>query len=218
MRRRTARRGRSKPDINGRFAFLVPPIDAAKLRSRIWAWQSGWLKVRALKTITFIYKTREDRILAAINSGKPEAWSCWLTRRLALLLLEHAANLLANTSSLAQRAPADARGELVTFEREAAIAKTAKAMSQTPADVLQTSGTAAELVERMSISSQGDNFQVELRGETGGGAAALVTRAEFQRILQMLQIEVAKGGWLGMSAKSPATPTNEEAGPKPARH
>src|ERR1700724_277194 len=91
-------------------------------------------KVRVLKTITFVYKTREDRVLAAINSGKPEAWSCWLTRRVALLLLEHAANLLASTSSLVQRAPADVRSELVAFEREAAIAKTAKAMSHTPGE------------------------------------------------------------------------------------
>ena len=81
------------------------------------------------------------------------------------------------TSSLAQRAPADVRGELVAFEREAAIAKTAKAMSHTPAEVLKSSGTAAELVERMTISSQGDKFQMELRGETGGGAAGVVGAA-----------------------------------------
>jgi hypothetical protein len=171
-----------------------------------------------LKTITFVYGPREDRVLAAINSGKPEAWSCWVTRRLALVLLERAVNLLTSTSALAQRAPADIRGELVAFERDAAIAKTAKAMSDTPADVLKMSGTAAELVERMTISSQGDNFRVELRGETGGGAAAVVARAELQRILQMLQTEVAKADWLGTSAKSPATTAIEETGPKPARH
>jgi hypothetical protein len=175
-------------------------------------------KARVLKSITLVYEAREDRVLAAINSGKPEAWSCWLTRRLALVLLERAANLLASTSPLTQRTPADVRGELVAFEREAAIATTAKAMSNTPAEVLKTSGTAAELVERMTISSQGDNFQVELRGATGGGAGGVVTRAELQRILQMLQTEVAKGDWLGTSAKSPATPSIEDARPKPARH
>jgi hypothetical protein len=91
-------------------------------------------------------------------------------------------------------------------------------MSHTPAEVLKSSGTAAELVERMTISSQGDKFQMELRGETGGGAAGVVTRAELQRILQMLQIEVAKGDWHGISAKSPATPATLESRPKPARH
>ena len=141
--------------------------------------------MRVLKSITFVYGTREDRVLAAINSGKPEAWSCWLTRRLALVLLERAMNLLASTSALAQRAPADIRGELVAFERDAAIAETAKAMSHTPADVL---------------------------------AAGMVARAELQRILQMLQTEVAKADWFGTSAKSAAITTTEETGPKPARH
>ena len=174
--------------------------------------------MRALKTITFVYKRREDRILAAINFGKPEAWSCWLTRRLVLLLLDRAAHLLANTSSLARRAPVDVRSELVAFEREAAIAETAEAMSPTPSEVLKTSDAVAELVERLTISARGEYFQVELRGETGDGAAASVKRAELQRILQMLQTEVAKGDWLGLTHKPPAAPANEEAPPKPARH
>ncbi len=173
--------------------------------------------MRSLKSITFVYKAQEDRMLVAINSGKPEAWSCWLTRRVALLLLDRAPNLLASTSPLAQRMPADVRGELVAFEREAAIATTAKAMSQTPAEVLKTNVT-AELVERMTISPQGDNFQVELHGAVGGGAAGVVTRAELQRILQMLQTEVAKADWLATPAKFPATPSADDARPKPVRH
>jgi len=62
--------------------------------------------LRTLKTITFVYAPQEDRIAAAINAGGPDAWSCWLTRRLALAVLERATEYLANTSDLAQRAPA----------------------------------------------------------------------------------------------------------------
>src|ERR1019366_2469199 len=91
-----------------------------------------WLKVKVLKSITFVYEAREDRVLAAINSGKPEAWSCWLTRRLALVLLKRAVNLLASTSALVQRAPADIRGELIAFERDAGKAKPEKAMDPPP--------------------------------------------------------------------------------------
>ena len=46
--------------------------------------------LRTLKTITFVYAPQEDRIAAAINAGGPDAWSCWLTRRLALAVLERA--------------------------------------------------------------------------------------------------------------------------------
>jgi hypothetical protein len=175
-------------------------------------------KVRVLTSVTFVYDTREDRILTAINAGHPEAWSCWLTRRLALALLDRAAEYLSSTSALAQRAPADLRGEFVEFERDAAIAKTARAMSNTPADVLKSSATVAELVERLTISNQGDRFRLELHGQSGGGAAGAPTRAELQRILQMLQAEVAKAGWLGTPTKSSAAPATDATAPKAIRH
>lgn len=174
--------------------------------------------MRVLTSVTFVYDTREDRILAAINAGRPEAWSCWLTRRLALALLERAAEYVSSTSALAQRAPADMRGEFVAFERDAAIATTAGAMSNTPADVLKSSTTGAELAERLTISNQGDRFRLELHGQSGGGAGGAPTRAEFQRMLQMLQAEVAKAGWLAMPAKSQPTPATDATAPKPIRH
>ena len=131
-----------------------------------WGRAAGWrpgqaqtfarvINVHVLTSVTFIYDTREDRILTAVNASHPGAWSCWLDqRRLALALLEHAAKHLSSTSALAQRAPADFRGEFVAFERDAAIAKTAGAMSNTPADVLKSSTTGAELAERLTISNQ----------------------------------------------------------------
>src|SRR5271154_2121279 len=152
--------------------------------------------LRGLTSITFIYVPKEDRIVAAINGGRPDAWSCWLTRRLALAVLERTAEYLVSRSDLAQKAPADFRGEAIAFERDAAIAKTARAMSVTPPAVLQSSASAAELAERLTIAQQGENFGLELHGQSGQGAAGLVKRDELQRILQMLQVEVAKAGWL----------------------
>jgi hypothetical protein len=179
---------------------------------------TGVINVRVLTSVTFVYDTPEDRILTAVNAGQPEAWSCWLTRRLALALLERATEYLSSTSALAQRAPADFRGEFVAFERDAAIAKTAGAMSNAPADVLKSSATGAELAERLIISNQGDRFRLELHGQSGGGAVGALTRAEFQRILQMLQAEVAKAGWLATPAKSQPAPANDTTAPKPVRH
>jgi hypothetical protein len=174
--------------------------------------------LRTLRNITFVYAMREDRILAAVNAGQPDAWSCWLTRRLALAVLERTANYLVSRSDLAQKAPADLRGETIAFERDAAIAKTARAMSVTPPAVLQSSASAAELAERLTIGQQGDGFRLELHGQSGQGTAGLVKPDELQRILQMLQVEVAKAGWLGAPVKPQAAPIAAAADPKPFRN
>ncbi len=172
---------------------------------------------RVLKNVTFVYVPREDRILAAINAGRDDAWSCWLTRRLALAVIERTTDYVASSSNLAQRAPADLRGEMAAFERDAAIAKTAPAMSVTTGTVLNVTADAAELAERLTISQQANGFHFELRGQGADGAAGLVARAELQRMLQMLQGEIAKAGWLAAPAQ-PQAPTATPTAPKPARH
>ena len=144
--------------------------------------------LRVLTSITFVYVPREDRIAVAINARRADAWSCWLTRRLALAVLQRGTEYLASTSDLAQRAPAEFRGEAMAFERDAAIAKTAQAMSSTPAAVLKASTGTAELAERLTISRERDTFRLELRGQGEQGAAGTVNRAELQRILQMLYL------------------------------
>jgi hypothetical protein len=173
--------------------------------------------VQVLTAVTLVYVMREDRILAAVNPGRPDAWSCWLTRRVVLALLERLAELLTNTSALAQRAPAEIRSEVVAFEHDAAMAKTAPRMTQTPAEVLTVSAKAAELVEQVSISNLGENFRLELRG-TRDGAAGVLARAGLLRVMQMMQDEVAKAGWLAAPAKPQPARVAEETGSTPIRH
>jgi hypothetical protein len=174
--------------------------------------------VRTLVTITFIYEKREDRVLAAMNAGRPDAWSCWLTRRLALAVLTRGAEYLQSTSSMTQQAPADLRGDFIAFEREAAIASTEKSMSKTPDEVLKLSVTGAELADRLVISRQGDRFRLELHGQQDSGAGGVLKRAELQRVLQMLQSEVAKAGWLDTPTKPQVTPVEAVRELKPVRH
>jgi len=164
--------------------------------------------LRVLTSITFVYVPREDRITVAINAGRADAWSCWLTRRLALAVIQRGTEYLVSTSDLAQRAPAEFRGEAVAFERDAAIAKTAQAMSSTPPAVLKASTDIAELAERLTISRERDAFRLELRGQGEQGAAGTVNRAELQRILQMLHTAVMQANWLAAPATGqPASPT-----------
>jgi hypothetical protein len=119
---------------------------------------------------------------------------------------------------LVQRATADRRADLVAFEREAAIAKTAPAMSQTPPEVVKSNVASAELAQRVTISHQGERFRMDIHGGDGSGAEAMLTPAEFQRILQMLQHEVAKAAWLVAPAGPQPAPATEDAAPKPFRH
>ena len=175
-------------------------------------------KVRVLASMTFVYDPRQDRILAAINAGRREAWSCWLTRRVALSLLERAPELLAKTSPLTPGTAAGIRSEIVAFERDAAIATTSKAMRDTPTNVLETSAPAAELMEHLTITPRKDCFSMELRGDGGGAALGVLARVELHRILQMLQAECAKAAWLVTPIKSPTPSVTENIRRKRVRH
>jgi hypothetical protein len=170
----------------------------------------------ALKSITFAYRPREDRVLAAVNLGQAEPWSCWLTRRLSLAMLERAQKFLASTSPLAPRTAPDHRTELAAFERDAALTATAGAMSSTPTDALAASAGSAELADRLTITQQGQGFRLDIIGDRGGGTSGVVLRAELQRILRMLEGEVIKAAWVAVVA--PPTAPAEEGSPKPARH
>jgi hypothetical protein len=171
-----------------------------------------------LKTITFVYDAREDRIRAAINAATPEAaWSCWITRRLALAWLAKSGEFLTTTSPL-QRAAPEHRGELATFEREAAIAQTAPSMSATPSDVFKPQTVSAELMDTVSWSQKGEHYQIEIRGNGGGGAKSVLTRAELQRITQMLQEVVGKAAWTAAIATPQAAPAAAQAPATPVRH
>jgi hypothetical protein len=70
----------------------------------------------------------------------------------------------------------------------------------------------------VTISNQKDSFRLDLLGESGAGASGVLTRAEMQRVLQMLQTVVAKAGWLAEPTKSQAPPTADSIGPKPFRN
>jgi len=171
--------------------------------------------VRALKSITFFYVPREDRVLAVVNAGREDSWSCWLTRRVVLALLDRGAGYVQSKSQLAQRAPAELRRDVIAFERDAAIARTAGAMSVTPANVLQTNVAGAELADRLTIAQHGNGFRLELRGQAEAGAVGLFTPAELQRTLQMLHGEAIKAAWLVAPVPAPAPSPAAAGGAKP---
>jgi hypothetical protein len=83
-------------------------------------------------------------------------------------------------------------------------------MNPVKAEALNACATSAELVDRLSITNYGENFRVELRGLRGGGAAGVLRRVGLQRILQMLEDEVAKAGWVDIPVAQPSPVENSD--------
>jgi hypothetical protein len=169
-----------------------------------------------IETITISYRPKEDRLLAGINLGQPDLWACWLTRRLSLAVVAGCKKFLTDTSRLAQQTAPDHRQELADFEREAALAATAQSISPTPAQAVTATSNTAELAERLTVSKQGEHFRLELAGDGGGMATAVIQRAELQRILRMLEEEISKASWVVPAAPPQVLP--QEGARKPARH
>ncbi len=91
-------------------------------------------------------------------------------------------------------------------------------MSATPSDVLKPPTVSAELMETVTWSQKGEHYQIEIRGNGGGGAKSVLTRAELQRITQMLHEVVGKAAWTAASATPQAAPVAAEAPATPVRH
>jgi hypothetical protein len=174
--------------------------------------------MRTLKTVTFVYVPKDDRIATVINAGTADACSYWLTRRATLALLKRAPEFLTSTSGIAQRAPAELRGDVAAFEREAAIAETARSMTRTPPELIKSSTGHPELAEKLTISPKGGRFQFMLCGQSDEGVAGTLTRAELQRIFQMLQEVVVKAEWMATTIESAVAQRADATGPKPAPH
>lgn len=169
---------------------------------------AGGQTVHEVRALALAYDAAQDRVLAAVNPGALNARSFWLTRRLVLGVLGQALPALEASVPAVSRAPVEFRSDLAVFERESALARTEAAMSRTETGVLQASAAAAELALAFAIvrqgEGQGEMMRVEIRGVAGGMAAGVLGRAELQRILNMLQSEADRAGW--MQVPSGATP------------
>ena len=153
------------------------------------------MNVHALKSVTPRYDAVEDRILLAINAGQDDAWACWLTRRMALGMLGRLNQYLDQTSAMAAKTPLEYRAEVVAMERQAAVATTQKTLSRTPEKQLAPLSSIGELAHELKLTPQDEGFLLSLTGREGGQAQGVVSRAELQTILLLIEQEVIKAGW-----------------------
>ena len=170
-----------------------------------------------LKTITFAYRALEDRVLAAVNLGHPDAWSCWLTRRLSLALLERAGKLLVEQFSA--RKSCGSR-----LPRRACRIRTGCGNGgDRQGNVTNSAGCAQCVGARCRARREADNHPARRTFAHRAGRrprwhhdTGLLLRADFQRILRMLEAEVLRGKWV-MVTEAPG-PAQQTDAPKPARH
>jgi hypothetical protein len=159
------------------------------------------------QTLTLAYDRQEDRIIATTDINTPASWSCWLTRRLALTFLNRTAEYLARTSPLAETAATEHRGDLVEFEREAALERTASATARADDNAINRNKASAELAVSMGMVDQGSGFRLELAGDRGGSASGELSRPLIQRILKALADECIRGEWAAAATGVATNPT-----------
>ncbi len=166
------------------------------------------------ETLTVAYDPFEDRVILAIDIEKPEAASFWLTRRMALALVRQASELLDQTSPLAAAASYQDRQAVAAIEREVALGVTRNALSRTEDDLLNRAKTAAELAANIHVDVLAAALKVTITGLGGREVQGEMPRAMFQRILDLLMGEAAKGDWIGVPG--PQTPAQTDVGPPSA--
>jgi hypothetical protein len=172
-----------------------------------------------LQTLAFTYDVPEDRILGIVNLEQDQPWACWLTRRLTLATLHEVGQFVVSTSALTQQAAPEFRAEIGAFEREAAMASTAKAVKNVAFAGRTTCASAARRADRLTITAQADKFRIELYDSNGDAAGAVIGRADLQRILHMLDNEARKAGWIDAANVQPIDPgTNIARAPGAVRH
>ncbi len=159
-----------------------------------------------LRALALAYEAIQDRIVAVVNPGSLDSVSFWLTRRLALGILDRLPGVLEASSAATVQAPVEYRRDIAAFEREAAVAGTEGAMTRTDEQAMRVSAAAAELALSLSVTDENGRVRLDLTGVSGAKASGLLERAYLQRILHMIAQEVDKAGWqmrFSLPAQSP---------------
>lgn len=155
------------------------------------------------QSVTFSYDAVEDRIAAITDINSSSSPSFWLTRRMTLAFLRQASEHLERTSSAVAHAAADHRADVAAFEREAALAATAGALSPSGVQALAQGKVRAVRANSMGFQPHGVGVRFILQAD-GLAAASDWSRPLFLRILKVLEGEAAKAGWLDAASRSKA--------------
>jgi hypothetical protein len=166
-------------------------------------------------TIIPRYDRIEDRLLVAIHVGKDHEWACWLTRRVVLAALGSLREYLDRSSFAAGRA-ANELDEVVK-EGASAITKTRR-VTQILNEKLTNLAARAEFAVHLSLAPHRNSFLFRLRGRDGGQAQVLLTRAELQIVVAMIEQEVVIADWVPKIHATTQQTLGEKRGAAPQKN
>jgi hypothetical protein len=153
-------------------------------------------------SISVLYHAAEDRLACVATAADNSQLALMVTRRLTTRLVNGFAHLLERTSLAAQEAPERARGDIVMFEHQGAIASGAQAApaaeslpSQGISKGTETTRLPSMLMDAIDIKIRPKLFILSLK--SGGKAVAQmqVTRADLHRLLALLRRKCDEADW-----------------------
>jgi hypothetical protein len=147
-----------------------------------------------IEAFTFEYNELQDRIRMsgnAYNNAAPV--HLWLTRRLALRLLNSAVELIEKTSASIAQTPIDHRAAMALFEHENAQAMTQSLIETTSKPLLQQHTVSEEIdtttiINRLDISFKKTNYQLSffVSSQDTVVATAIVDYNQLHQILSLI--------------------------------
>lgn len=153
----------------------------------------------AATSISFLYVEAEDR-LAFVVTAASDRLALLVTRRLASRLVNGLAGLLERTSAAALEAPAQARGDVVMFEHQGAVAA-AQAAAETSAaaptggETPVSGDVASVLIDSVDVTTHPDRFALVLKKGPQALATMEVGRADLHRIVAVLRRKCEEAEW-----------------------
>jgi len=146
-------------------------------------------------SVSFGYDRGEDRIVGVFAQGEVGA-KVWLTRRLVRNLIASLAKLLDKTSSLAGRAPAAMRAEVVEMEHRGAVAQIANAPGFPPqAAAVAARPAAALLIARVDLKPQPGGYLLVMLDAAGHDVTVKMQWEDLHRLVGALNQQAATAQW-----------------------
>lgn len=148
-----------------------------------------------INTFTFQFDFAEDRIrlVGNLDNDAPRI-DFWLTRRLALRLLEAGNQMVQQTSQRVAESPAEFRQATARFEHEEARQN----MEVSTQPIPNTVTTSPELLQRIDLAHKNGRYQLRLFGQDDPdeiAAVCVLTYPELHQILYLIHMGCEKLDW-----------------------